>query len=1314
MADVEANDEGEGSAVECDVCGHNHITEECPMLGLSTTDFKAQISRARLTVPHYLGIIDYSDGEVGIIATEHISNKTQLGPFEAKKTCNIDKDDVFILKILSADGNTICLDSSSENHCNWMALVQVASTREEQNCMAYQLGINIYFNTTSDVPAGTPLKVWYAWKYAQNLGKPSQPDGKTRSMLGLDVNEWRSEATNQSESSANNEGILEAAAYLSSVLPSTSAGGEVGTVMIKEESPAETQIYRCSKCPQMFYTQSDFAIHLRGHIMPSSVITDTRGPARRGRPWGRAGVTRPMGRRGPGRPRKATGVQEPGEIVTTLMGQPKRRGRPRKVQPVSVATVVPKTERKEEGAGSEDPVQPDETSPDIVSNAATDDGEINRAVEEDTAVTTTYTVKKELTESNMDQDRQPEQTTPSAEQDGTTQTPVEGMEETVSIATASGQTPNTPSPQLAKTPKKRGRPPKGLEKGEMTPHTPTPSSHSSRRVQPRRTLKGKRTSTFRYPGESSSDEDAEEKKKGKNVLKRAIKSGEYSDDDFDVRDDDDKGLEEGEINSEETEGVEITVKTPEGFVVNKAPVILLDEDTGKTRTLDPATLSVISSGVDSSGNHVVILQSNTMDTTTTTTTTTSGAEMSTMDADAISQSQAVQSTDASQDALAALVDAALSSQKMSGGREEGREEEQEEVVVEAGQEAGEDAGSDDPDWKGPLARREESVSPRKRQVRRRKGDDPDLEQMEESVELVYGAGGTKEYACGVCKKRFQQLKYLKMHFPAHTDKFLCHDCGRRFARHESLQKHVCEDWLALVERIESEEDGSINFRCKECGRSFPQMEHARRHASMHRGTWACAKCQKTFPKRQMLLDHRCGQPTEGTESGEDSNQGAGDSSAELDEGGEFACDICKQTFNSAKYLFRHMAMHTELFKCQACGKCYSRKDSLQRHILKCCPELAHDYSVFACDKCKKTFGTRLGLENHVINCGKFQCAVCRIAFFSDEDLGEHKCEGKIIDDATGVQFPCKECGKTFASLPYLARHEASHHAAFECEVCKRVFVRREELTWHAPVCKGVGSIERDGSAMCEACQTEFTDARQFREHYQVHTHPYRCDKCGKRFIKVGTLHTHKCDNVMVGREGEEEGAWQCEMCEKTFKNERYLARHKQLHGQPSFDCEYCHKKFIRKDYLNDHKCVLPDGTSVRVVRKKNRLYIRDDLACPHCKKTFSSRSNLNKHMRVHGERQAECQVCGKKFHYDSYLKLHIATVHDRQFQYQCSHCGKILFSKTGLIAHIKQFHQEQVKLFPCPKCGKTFRQKGNMRTHLYSHTKERSFKCDVS
>ena len=41
--------------------------------------------------------------------------------------------------------------------------------------------------------------------------------------------------------------------------------------------------------------------------------------------------------------------------------------------------------------------------------------------------------------------------------------------------------------------------------------------------------------------------------------------------------------------------------------------------------------------------------------------------------------------------------------------------------------------SDDPDWKGSVIKRE--ASPRKRRPKRRRGDDPDLEQLEESIQV---------------------------------------------------------------------------------------------------------------------------------------------------------------------------------------------------------------------------------------------------------------------------------------------------------------------------------------------------------------------------------------------------------------------------------------------------------------------------------------------------------------------------------------------------------------------------------------------------
>lgn len=41
-----------------------------------------------------------------------------------------------------------CLDTSSEDECNWMMLVRPAYDHQHQNLTAYQLDGDVYFNTS--------------------------------------------------------------------------------------------------------------------------------------------------------------------------------------------------------------------------------------------------------------------------------------------------------------------------------------------------------------------------------------------------------------------------------------------------------------------------------------------------------------------------------------------------------------------------------------------------------------------------------------------------------------------------------------------------------------------------------------------------------------------------------------------------------------------------------------------------------------------------------------------------------------------------------------------------------------------------------------------------------------------------------------------------------------------------------------------------------------------------------------------------------------------------------------------------------------
>lgn len=54
-------------------------------------------------------------------------------------------------QVFQRDGVVTCLDTSSEDDCNWMMLVRPADDRQHQNLTAYQLDEDLYFNT-SQVP----------------------------------------------------------------------------------------------------------------------------------------------------------------------------------------------------------------------------------------------------------------------------------------------------------------------------------------------------------------------------------------------------------------------------------------------------------------------------------------------------------------------------------------------------------------------------------------------------------------------------------------------------------------------------------------------------------------------------------------------------------------------------------------------------------------------------------------------------------------------------------------------------------------------------------------------------------------------------------------------------------------------------------------------------------------------------------------------------------------------------------------------------------------------------------------------------------
>ena len=110
-----------------------------------------------------------------------------------------------------------------------------------------------------------------------------------------------------------------------------------------------------------------------------------------------------------------------------------------------------------------------------------------------------------------------------------------------------------------------------------------------------------------------------------------------------------------------------------------------------------------------------------------------------------------------------------------------------------------------------------------------------------------------------------------------------------------------------------------------------------------------------------------------------------------------------------------------------------------------------------------------------------------------------------------------------------------------------------------------------------------------------------------------------------------------------------------------------------------------------------------------CTSHFFTHVGLRKHVEnVHEESAFVCNICQKRFRYQSTLKDHM-NLHSELKSYLCDICGKA-FKTQDICSSHRQSHGS--RKFKCEYCGDAFKQRNVLYQHKLKHLARR-FKCDI-
>ncbi|XP_017582455.1 PREDICTED: zinc finger protein 142 isoform X2 [Corvus brachyrhynchos] len=429
---------------------------------------------------------------------------------------------------------------------------------------------------------------------------------------------------------------------------------------------------------------------------------------------------------------------------------------------------------------------------------------------------------------------------------------------------------------------------------------------------------------------------------------------------------------------------------------------------------------------------------------------------------------------------------------------------------------------------------------------------------------------------------------------------------------------------------------------------------------------------------------------------------------------QLQCHQCEFTCKQARCLRQHVRIKHEGVKPHKCRYC--EFSTTRRYRLEAHQSLHTGVGRISCSICSQTFGTNSKLRIHRLRVHEKTpthfCPLCDYSSYLQNDITRHvnschhgelnfgcsRCEARFSSETAlkqhvlrrheeKVSYSCPRCDFVCHSEATLKCHVQKQHPHLECSTCKETFATREALEEHKT---------QHFSHRCELCSFAAKERQQLVRHY-MESHepaapqdkPLHCPFCD-----FACQHQLVFDQHMKGHGGTR--VYKCSDCEYTTKNRQKITWHIRIHtGEKPYKCHLC-----------KYACADPSRLKYHMrIHKEERKYL-----CPDCGYKCKWVNQLKYHMTKHtGLKPYCCDECEYCTNRADALRVHKETRHQEARSFICEQCGKAFKTRFLLKTHLKKHSEE--KPYVCNACGRAFRWAAGLRHHYLTHTNEHPFFC---